>query len=163
MIDEGRMIVLNDLFNHFIAFLLFPDIRDLPNFFEILVNGFVYASNILGSWICVLICTLIALISRFRFQKVFVRPVWKYAFTFIVGGYVLLFAILFGPLIVEVFTCNSGHVFIGEEGIGYAAVQILMGMPLTLFTIAYLISFICRLIKSGRNKSKKEKGDESCQ
>ena len=159
MPSERRMVVLNDLFNHFIAFLLFPDRRNLPNFLDTFVNGFVFASYSLGSWICVLICLLIALISRFRFQKVFARSSWKSAFALFVGGYVLIFIVQSISFTAKVFTCNSGYLFMGEEGIGYVMIQLMIGMPLALFTVAYLISFICRLIGSFRHKKDGERED----
>ncbi len=146
------------MFSNFWGFLLSPD-EYLPGFLEILVKGFVYASYILGSWGCVLICLLIALISRFRFQRVFSCTSWKDAFALFVGGYVLIFIVQSISFTAKVFTCNSGYLFIGEEGIGYAVIQLMIGMPLTLFTVAYLISFLCRLIGSFRHEKDGERED----
>ena len=146
------------MFSDFWGVLFSPE-RYLPGFLEILVKGFVYASYAFGSWICILICLLIALISRFRFQKVFSRSSWKSAFALFVGGYVLIFIVQSISFTAKVFTNNSGYLFMGEEGIGYAIIQLMIGMPLTLFTIAYLISFVCRLIGSFRHKKDGERED----
>ena len=112
----------------------------------------------IGSWICVLICGLILLISHYRFEKLFSRGFWLVGLILFAGSYILFFIIA-----VIMYACSGGEIIEGENATGVVFFQLLFGSYLFYFTIAYLISFICRLIKSGRNKSKKERGDDSCQ
>ena len=98
------------------------------------------------------------LISHYRFEKLFSRGFWLVGLILFAGSYILFFIIA-----VIMYACSGGEIIEGENATGVVFFQLLFGSYLFYFTIAYLISFICRLIKSGRNKSKKERGDDSCQ
>lgn len=139
----------NDLFNHFIAFLLFPKEQGMSALLETVLEAFVYCSFLPGSLVCMLICGLIAVVSHFRFHKIFTHPFWKYAFTLIIVANIFTGLIMVATLIVNTLGAQPD---LGEAGIGYAVAQLLAGMPLTIFTIVYLFAFIVRLIRHAKTK-----------
>ncbi len=131
-------------------------------FWSILPQKFFLCVSPVGSWVCILICGLILLISHYRFEKLFSRRFWLVGLILFAGTYLLFFIPCIIAYTYEVFACYGGEIFEGEEIFEYFFSQFFLGEFLFFFTIAYLISFICRLIKSGREKNKKEGGDESC-
>ncbi len=151
--------MLNSLINFCIDFFsLF--FRFIPESNGILNYILIYA----GDGVCILICCLVALLSRFYFKKTFSHRRWKLAFIIIIGGYLSILVMNSVPLTFQFFANGSGNFFIEmDELMGYFISLLFPVLFLFLFTVVYTIHFLIRLVKDLKDRGKKEKeDDEAC-
>ena len=114
----------------------------------------IYFFTAFGSWTCILVCCVIAAVSRALFAKTFAHLVWKGCFFLFAVVYAVFFIANGAALTVASFAAFGDEALEGEELMRYGLIQLLYGPILFLFTVAYCGDFLRRLFRRGVRKKK---------